>query len=209
MAFDLQEQEQIDSLKIHWRQWGRWVVLAVGCLALAYIGYRGYCLYRVRQVEASAAVYVDLEQAARTQDLATVKSAAARIEADYPSSPYAVRAAFLAARAAFDKNDLAYSSAQLTWAAANTKEPALLALAQLRLASVMLDQKQYDGAVAVLNRPHDAAYDALYYDAKGDAFFLKGDKGAARDAYRAALAKLAGDSPSHQYVQTKLDALGG
>jgi predicted negative regulator of RcsB-dependent stress response len=209
MAFDLQEQEQIDSLKEHWQRWGRWVAAAVGCLAVGYLGYTGYRLYHARQVEASAAVYVDVEKAVRSQDLAAAKSAAARIESEYPSSPYAARAAFVAARAAFDKNDLDYARTQLSWVESHSKEPALVALAQIRIANVLMDQKQYDAAIAQLDRAHDAAFDALYYDAKGDVFSLKGDKGAARDAYRAALAKLAGDSPSHQYVQTKLDALGG
>lgn len=209
MAFDLQEQEQIDSLKAFWNQWGKWVAAAVAGLALGYLGYKAYNLYQARQIEASAALYVSVEQAARSQDLAAAKRAAQGIEAEYPASPYAARAAFLAARTAFDKNDLDFARAQLTWAATHAKEPALVALAQLRLASVLLDQKQYDAAIAQLNRAHDASFDALYYDAKGDVFTLKGDKGAARDAYKAALAKMAGDSPSHQYVQTKLDALGG
>lgn len=209
MAFDLQEQEQIDSLKASWNHWGKWVAAVVGCAAIGYIGFKAYTMYQARQVEASAAIYVSVEQAARSQDLAAAKAAVVRIEADYPTSPYAARAAFLAARTAFDKNDAAFARAQLSWVTAHAKEPLLVTMAQLRLASVLMDQKQYDAAIAQLNLAHDPAFDALYYDAKGDVFTLKGDKGAARDAYKAALAKLAGDSPSHQYVQTKLDALGG
>ncbi|MBV8046252.1 MAG: tetratricopeptide repeat protein [Paludibacterium sp.] len=209
MAFDLQEQEQIDSLKVFWNQWGKWVVAGVGCLAIGYLGYKAYNLYQARQVEASAAVYVSLEQAAGAQDLAKVKAGAASIEADYATSPFAPRAAFLAAKAGFDKNDLAYARDQLNWVATHAKEPALVSLAQLRLANVLLDQKQYDAAVAQLNLAHEPAFDALYFDAKGDVFAIKGDKSAARDAYQAALAKLASDAPSREYIQTKLDALGG
>ncbi|TDR77773.1 YfgM family protein [Paludibacterium purpuratum] len=209
MAFDLQEQEQIDSLKAHWNQWGKWLVTGVGCLAIGYLGYKAYAMYQARQVEASAAVFVSLEQAMGAQDLAKVKQGAASIEADYSTSPYAVRAAFLAAKAGFDKNDLTYAREQLSWAATHAKETALVSLAQLRLASVLMDQKQYDAAVAQLNLAHDPAFDALYFDAKGDVFSLKGDKGAARDAYKAALAKLGNDASNREYVQTKLDALGG
>lgn len=209
MAFDLQEQEQIDSLKVSWNQWGKWVVAGVGCLAVGYLGYQAYSMYQSRQFAASAAIYVSVEQAVREQDLAKIKGSVASIETDYPSSPYAPRAAFLAAKAGFDKNDLTYARTQLTWVSTHAKETALVSLAQLRLASVLLDDKQYDAAIAQLNLAHDPAFDGLYFDAKGDVFSLKGDKSAARDAYKAALAKLGSDVPNRAYIQTKLDALGG
>jgi predicted negative regulator of RcsB-dependent stress response len=209
MAYDLQEQEQIESLKIFWNQWGKWIAAAVVGLALGYIGFKGYRSYETRQVEASATLYSGLERSAQGQDLAAVKTAAARIETDYAMSPYAPRAAFLAARLGFEKNDEAFVKDQLGWVIGHAKEPALVALAHLRLSSVLLDEKQYDAALAELDSAHDSAFDALYFDAKGDVYALKGDKGAARDAYQAALAKLTGDAPNRSYIQTKLDALGG
>lgn len=209
MAFDLQEQEQIDSLKIFWGRWGKWIAGAVVVLVVAFLGYKGYGLYRAHQIEASAALYVKVEQSAKVDDLAQIRKDAATIETDYPASPYAVRAAFLAAKVGFDKNDSGYARAQLEWAEKNARESALVALAQLRLAGLMADAKQYDAAIAQLNRPHDNAFAPLFDDAKGDVFSLKGDKSAARDAYRSALSKLSADAPNRQYVQAKLDALGG
>ena len=83
------------------------------------------------------------------------------------------------------------------------------AIARLRLASLLLDQKTYDAAIAELNKEHPAGFDALFLDLKGDVLVAKGDAAAARDAYKSALAKLVGDSPNRQFIQTKLDALGG
>jgi len=209
MAFDLQEQEQIDSLKIFWNQWGKWIAAGVLALAVGFLAYKAYLLYQAKQVDAASVIYSSVEQAAAGQDLAQVKAQTASIEKDYATTPYAPRAAFLAAKLGFDKNETDYVKAQLSWVVANAKEPSLIALAQLRMAAVALDQKQYDVAIAQLTAAHDAAFDALFFDAKGDAFSLKGDKDGARDAYQAALAKLAADAPNRQYVQTKLDALGG
>jgi len=208
MAFDLQEQEQIESLKVVWNQYGKWVASAVLVLAAGYLGFKGYQLYQVKQVEASAAVYTSVERAGTAQDFAGLKNAVAQIENSFGASPYAPRAAFLAARMGFEKNDLTYARDQLNWVVANAKEQPLVALAHLRLASILTDQKQYDAALAQLENAHDGALDPLFFDAKGDVYALKGDKGAARDAYKAALAKLQGDSPNRPYIQTKLDALG-
>ena len=207
MAFDLQEQEQIDDLKVVWQQWGRWVAALIACLALAYLGYTGWQLYQAKQVEASAVLYNNLESAA--QDQKAFKAAVSQIETGYPSSPYAGRAALLAAKSAIEHKNLAEARVQLNWAISHAKEPLIVTLAQLRLSQVLLDEKQYDAALTQLERPHDPAFDALYFDAKGDVFSLKGDKGGAADAYRSALAKLSGDAPGRDFIQIKLDALGG
>lgn len=209
MAFDLQEQEQIDELKAFWAQWGKWISAAVLAAALGYLGTKGWNYYQQSQADKASAVYDEVASAAQAGDLAKMKSSMAVLQSDYGRTAYASRAALLAAKTAFDKQDLALAKSQLTWAVEHAKEPALQAVARLRLAAVLLDEKRYDAAIAELNQEHVSAYDALFLDLKGDVYAAKGDSKAARDQYRSALAKLAGDSPNRQYIQTKLDALGG
>ncbi|BAK77928.1 protein of unknown function [Pseudogulbenkiania sp. NH8B] len=209
MAFDLQEQEQIDELKAFWAQWGKWISAAVLAAALGYLGTKGWTYYQQSQAEKASAVYDEVAGAAQAGDLAKMKSSMSVLQSDYGRTAYASRAALLAAKTAFDKQDLALAKSQLTWAAEHAKEPALQAVARLRLAAVLLDEKRYDAAIAELNQEHVSAYDALFLDLKGDVYAAKGDSKAARDQYRSALAKLGGDSPNRQYIQTKLDALGG
>lgn len=209
MAFDLQEQEQIDELKAFWAQWGKWISAAVLAAALGYLGTKGWTYYQQSQAEKASAVYDEVASAAQAGDLAKMKGSMAVLQSDYGRTAYASRAALLAAKTAFDKQDLALAKSQLTWAVEHAKEPALQAVARLRLAAVLLDEKRYDAAIAELNQEHVSAYDALFLDLKGDVYAAKGDSKAARDQYRSALAKLVGDSPNRQYIQTKLDALGG
>ncbi|AXK39732.1 YfgM family protein [Crenobacter cavernae] len=209
MAFDLQEQEQLDALKAFWSRWGKWIAGAVAGLALAYAGYQGWQYYEKQQSSAAAAVFSQVEASLAKGDLAAVKGVQAKLAEAYPGSAYASRAAFLAARAAFDKGDLAYAKQQLTWVTQHSDEAALKALAHLRLAAVQLDEKRFDAAIAELNQEHPTSFDALFLDLKGDVYVARGDAKSARDAYKAALAKLAGESPNRQFIQTKLDALGG
>jgi len=208
MAYDLQEQEQIDSMKAFWQQWGKLIGGAVLAISVGYLGYKGYGYYQAAQASKAAVVFADVEQAAQTQDLAKVKSAAAQLQADYAGTAYAADAALLAAKVAFEKNDPATAQAQLGWVVQNVKDESMVAVAHLRLATIQLDQKHYDAALAELGQAHPSAFDALFLDLRGDVQTAKGDKAAARDAYKAALAKLVGDSPNRQFIQTKLDALG-
>jgi predicted negative regulator of RcsB-dependent stress response len=89
MAFDLQEQEQIESLKAFWQLWGKWIAGGVLALALAYVGYVAWGMHRAQQVSAAAQIYSAIEQSAQGQDLNGVRAGVTQIEFQYAATPYA------------------------------------------------------------------------------------------------------------------------
>ena len=72
---------------------------------------------------------------------------------------------------------------------------------------MLLDQKQYDAAIAALDAKHSESFDGLFLDMKGDIFNLQGKPADAKTAYEAALAKLDPKGSTKQYTQVKLDAV--
>ncbi len=209
MAFDLEEQEQIDSMKAFWNHTGKWIAVVVAGLALGYVGYKAWTLHEQSLAREAAVAYSALEKKAIAGDLAGLRKDVTAIETDYVKTSYASRAALLVARVANDKGDTAFARTQLSWVVEHSTEPGLKSVALLRLAAIELDQKNYPAALTALGREHDAAFDAEFLDLKGDVQFAKGDTAAARDSYKSAVAKLSGDSPSRPFIQTKLEALGG
>ena len=197
MAFDLQEQEQIDAAKAFWQQWGKWISLAVIVVALGYLGYQGWKYYRSHQAEQAALLYAPVETAVTEGDAGKLVASAK------------ARASLLAARVAFDKGDTKTAEQELLWVAGNAAEPAVKAVAQLRLAGLQLDAGQTDAALAELARPIDATFLPQQLELKGDALLVKGDRQGARAAYQEAIAKLAPDAPQLALLNVKLDALGG
>jgi predicted negative regulator of RcsB-dependent stress response len=71
---------------------------------------------------------------------------------------------------------------------------------------VLLEQKQFDAALAQLSNPPQA-FAGLYADRRGDILYAQGKKEEARAAWQQALEALGAD-PAVQLVQLKLDALG-
>ncbi|MBE5530032.1 tetratricopeptide repeat protein [Laribacter hongkongensis] len=209
MAFDLQEQEQIDAAKAFWQQWGKWISLAVIVVALGYLGYQGWKYYRSHQAEQAALLYAPVETAVTEGDAGKLVASAKALQDAYPKSGYAARASLLAARVAFDKGDTKTAEQELRWVAGNAAEPAVKAVAQLRLAGLQLDAGQTDAALAELARPIDATFLPQQLELKGDALLVKGDRQGARAAYQEAIAKLAPDAPQLALLNVKLDALGG
>jgi predicted negative regulator of RcsB-dependent stress response len=209
MAYDLEEQEQIDALKAWWKDNGRLVVLAVVAAALAAAAASGWRWYGERQNARAAQLYSQVEDAVRSADAAQAKGLAAQVVAEYPRTAFASMAALVAAKVDFDAGDLKGAAAQLEWAAANAREETTRALAQLRLAAVRLDEKQYEQALQLLDRKPPEAFEGLYADLRGDVLVAQGKLPEARAAYRRALENLPAESSFRLIVQAKLDGIGG
>lgn len=207
--YDLEEQEQLDSLKTWWKMYGNLVTGVVGVAAVCMLAWQGWNWHQRGQSAQAAAVYGALEQAVGLHDAQKVKAAAGELTEKFGNTNYAPLGALLAARHSFDAGDLKTAKVQLAWAAENGKDE-LKDLARLRLAAVQLDEKAYDEALGQLNAAHAAAFDVRFLELKGDVLVAQGKKDDAKAAYKAALDKgEAKNGPLRELLQQKLDSLGG
>jgi predicted negative regulator of RcsB-dependent stress response len=97
---------------------------------------------------------------------------------------------------------------QLDWAIKNAKETTVSALASLQLANILAEEKDFEGALKLLNASHDAGFDGLFADLKGDVLVSLGKSAEAKTAYEEALAKLDQRGKFRALTQQKLEALG-
>ncbi|MGH8641059.1 MAG: YfgM family protein [Burkholderiales bacterium] len=207
MAYDHQEQEQLEELKAWWRENGKLVMLAaIGC-ALVIAAYQGWRHYRHTQSVAAATLYEQLDQAERAGDRNKARELATQIVGNYGSTPYGAFAALSAARASFESGDLADARARLTWVVENARDDAVKDVARLRLAGVLLDEKNYAGALKWIESKPAEALAGLYADLKGDILVAQGNRAEARNAYQLALDKSERGSPYRATLQLKLDSL--
>ena len=208
-VYDLEEQEQLDDLKAWWHRWGNAVTAVVVAACIAAAGVQGWRWWTANQSEEASALFTGLSQAVRAQDLTKAKEATAQLEDKYSRSGYSARAALVLAKMLFDSGDTAGAKTQLQWVIDKSDEADLKEIARYRLAEVLVNDKQYDEALKMLDAKHGASYAGLYADLRGDALAMAGRAADARAAYADALTKLDAKSTYKQYVQVKLDALGG
>jgi predicted negative regulator of RcsB-dependent stress response len=208
MAYDLQEQEQLEELKEWWTEYGNLVILGVALAALAIAGFQGWRYYRHSQSLAAVALYEQLEQAERAGDGRKARDIAGEIVAKYGSTPYGAFAALSAARVSFEGGDLAEAKSQLTWVVEHARRDELRDIARLRLAGVLLDEKNYGEALQLVDTKPADSMAGLYADLKGDILLAQGNSTDARNAYQLALDRSEAGSPYRATLQLKLDALG-
>jgi predicted negative regulator of RcsB-dependent stress response len=211
MAYDLEEQEKLDALKAWWKKHGTLLSVVVAAVLLAWGGWNSWRAYQGHVSKQAMGYFEALEDAARmggNDASARIKAAAGTLRSDYPNTGYAGRGALVAAQALQAQNDLPGAREQLEWLAAQKKQGALQPVAKLRLAGILLDQKQYDAALAQLN---DAppSFAALFADRRGDVLAAQGKTKEARDAWKLAVDGLGANSSLASVVQLKLDALSG
>jgi len=208
MAYDLEEQEQIATLKAWWDKYGNattWVLIAA---LAAYSGWNGWNYYQRDQAGKASALYDQLQAAVEAKDNAKVLRAAGDMESQFGSTAYAPMAALVAAKSAFEANDLKSAKAQLQWAVDHGADE-FKAVAKVRLAGVLLDEKAYDEALKVLTGDVPAQFAGAVADRKGDVLAAQNKLTEARAAYKAALDATDKKNPGRQLIQMKLEAIGG
>jgi predicted negative regulator of RcsB-dependent stress response len=208
-AYDLEEQEQLETLKAWWKENGNLVLTALSLVLIVLAAWQAWNYYQRNQAAQASALYDAVQKAAGANDLKQVRESAGAILEQYPRTTYAAMAALVSAKAHFQGGDLKTAHAQLAWVAENARDEALQDIARLRLVSVMLDEKAYDDALKALDAKHGAAFDAQFLAVRGDVLVAQGKKEEARGAYKAALDKAdAKDAGSRGSIQLRLDALG-
>ncbi len=207
MAYDLQEQEQLDELKAWWGKYGNLILTVATVVLLAFAAYNGWRWYQRTQAEEAAGLYAELERAMAARESERVKTLSATLTDKYGRTAYGAMAALQAARWSAENGDNAGARTRLQWVIEHADHPEIIAIARVRLAGVLLDEKQLDEALKVLDGATPSIHATAIADRRGDILFAQNKINEARAAYRDALAKAAAEHPLRQLIQLKLDAL--
>ena len=210
MAYDLEEQEQLASVKGWWHDNGTKLLTAVAVVAIGVSGWQAWRIWQSNQVQQAGAQYEVLLKAAQEGDAKGLRDAGGTLVENFPGTLYASMGALVAARFHVEHADPKNAKAQLQWVVERSPSDELRDLARLRLAAVLFDEKAYDEALALLEAKHAAPYEAQYAALRGYLLVAKNKAAEAKLAYRLALDKTGEKSAAFRNsVQLRLDALGG
>lgn len=208
MAAHLDDQQELENFKYFWHSKGRWLFAV---LLLASLVYLGWVLYQghieTKNEEAATALAGLVEKAKTSQDKQSLQADLSILQQNYPESISSAQATMMVAADLFDQGQYEAAEKQLNWVLQNQQIPFVRALAIQRLATVQLQQKKYDAALATLKMPVDAVFEALILETQGDVLYAQGKNKEALAVYEQALAKTVQDAPGLQLLQLKADEL--
>ena len=205
---DLEEQEQLDQLKHFWNTWGTLISSVLILVAGGLVAWNGYQYWQNRQAGQAAALYDAVEIAARSGDQARMSQAFADMKAKYGGTTQASQAGLALAKAKIEAGDADAAKEALTWVALQSGDDGLKALARVRLAGVLMDQKNYDDALKQLSGSVPLEFEAVFADRKGDIYLLQDKRADAISEYAKAWKSLEEGVEYRRLVEVKLGALG-
>lgn len=210
------EEEQVEAIKNWWNENGKSLLVTIAVVLAGYFGWNGYQDNKVAQGEAASNLYQQLVNQAtkplalQTEaDKAEIEVIATQIKEEFSGSLYAQFSGLYLAKFAIEANDFDTAAAELQALVDTADKGPVAYLAQVRLARVLIQQKKYDEALALVQTTPEASFTAQYEEVKGDALFAKGDLSTASDAYQAARTAAASLGINTEVLQRKIDDLAG
>jgi predicted negative regulator of RcsB-dependent stress response len=205
---DLQEQEQLDALKTFWKTYGTLITWALIAALAVYAGLNGWKWWQRDQSTKAAGMFDQIELAVQGGDAQRAGQVFGDLKERYPRTVFAAQAGLLAARVQFDRGQSDAAKASLTWVADNASEDEYRTVARLRLAGLLLQAKDFDGALKQLDLAKAPTFEALVADRRGDVLLAQGKPSEARNAYQAAWKAMDEKIEYRRLIDAKLTALG-
>ncbi|MCL9775975.1 YfgM family protein [Vibrio methylphosphonaticus] len=196
------EEQQVEAIKDWWQENGKAVVLGVVVGLGGLFGWRFYQDSAIQAQEAASEQYTSVVEAIAAQGTEASAEVQSFIDTS-KATEYSVLASLQLAKAQVEAGELDQALEQLQWAQANTKDVAVSPLVTYRIARIMAEQENVDGARAELDKITDEAWAGRVAELRGDIAINAGERDAAYSAYTEA--QQAQDAS--QALQIKLDDL--
>ena len=216
-TYDLEEQEQLAELKAWWKQYGGLLTNILTVAALLVLAWQGWNWYQRNQTAQASVIFGALQQAVQAGDAPRVKAASGELLEKFGGTTYASLGTLSAAKVLVEAGDAKTAKAQLLSLAENGKDE-FRDLARLRVAALMLDDKEFDQALKQLEGTVSPGFEARFSEVRGDVLIAQDKKADALAAYQKALASVSatvdqgwqGQSNAvyRELLQMKLDSLG-
>ena len=204
------EEEQIEAFKSWWKKNGLMTVAAVAIAVGGYFGWQAWKTSQANYTSEASALYKNLFHA--TSDLGnennqkTVTFIAKQLSEDYGDTGYAMFGQLFLARVDAEKGQYDQAITDLENAIGKTEDASFIAIADLRIAQLMLQKDDFSGALARAEKVTEQEFDAQKQELIGDIYIQQGKRDEARLAYQKASDAL-GVGVNHPLLDIKLKDL--
>jgi predicted negative regulator of RcsB-dependent stress response len=205
---DLDEQEQLATLKHFWDKYGRIVTAVLTVFALSYAGWTAWNVWQTGLEQKSAVRFDEMSRAVAAGDIAKTDRVFADMKEQFGATSYTAQAALLDARMNYEKGNVDATKAALQWLVDSSAESAYRDVARLRLGGVLIEAKQYEQAIKLLSSNISKPFAALAADRVGDAYSLQNKTEEAKAQYLKAYAGLPASDEYRKMIDVKLARMG-
>ncbi len=203
------DKEQVEELKELWKEYGRWILLAVVVgLAVSY----GWRYWQARKyttnIEASDQ-YQSLLVATENNNWTQVAAKKIVLEQQFPKSSYTAYANFVEAQNYVNQANYDKALADYAWVLNNNKNSIYEQLARVRSARLLMAQNKVDAAGKMLATVNNKAFMPAINSIKGDIAVAKNDVKKAGKYYQDAFVGFESQGVSDPVLMMKVQSYAG
>lgn len=206
MSAVLNEQEQVDLIKDYWKRYGNFFLSTILVIAIGMVGWRYWQNQQLAKKNDASSRYQSLLVSFSSKHMSDVNAKAQDIISTYPSTVYASMSSLILA--AHNIQDKQYKQAKnnLHWVLAHSRNPAILATTNIRLARLLIATNHPKAALQKLqNIP--LSFSGVADMIKGDIYRTSGNTLKAHNEYLSSLKQLSSTDPLYTIVNMKLNDL--
>lgn len=207
MSVYMTEEEQLESIKKWWKQYGNLITVLFSLILLAIVGYRYFNWHHDKLTQQASVAYEQMMVALSNQNTKAVKSYANLLINDHSNSVYADAAHMTLAKIYISKNKLDKATEELQTVATNSKMLALKQIAKIRMARIFAAEKSYTNALKELSSVEDKTYIPIINELKGDIYGATGQYQEAMNSYKHALDEVKTNGMSNLFLEMKTNEL--
>lgn len=208
------EEEQVEAIKKWWEENGKSTVVSIVVVLAGWLGWNGYQDSVRATGEAASEVYEQLvvkatlpAQQQTDAEKAEMVALADQLASEFNGTLYSDFGQLFQAKFAIDAGDYAKAKTSLEALVAKKGEAPVHALAQVRLARVLIQLNELDQALALMQQAPIAGFDAQFAEVRGDVLFAQGKTAEARTAYQQASEAARQQGINTQLLERKINDL--
>ncbi len=209
MDDNLTDQQQAEIVKKWLKDNGMSILLSIALGISGYFGLQFYQKDKLRDYENASRLYAEIEFALRQQRITQAQNLLQEMDNNFSGSPYQYQSHLALAKLHMDSLDYDSAIIQLEFVMENTSDESFRHISRLRIARIMVEQKQLDEALLLLDSVSNIpnAYEPYYQSVKGDIYASQGLLDKAKSAYSIALDSLEPGNFDFDFIKMKSDQI--
>ncbi len=204
MSDNLTEEQQVEAIKRWWKENGIAVIAGLVIGLVAIFGWRAWGDYKDSNAAEASALYGEFQISLNANNQESITALQQKFMTDYASTPYASLVSLAMAKKAVEDKNTSAAKTSLQWVLDNTKQAQIKHTARIRLIALLINDKEYEAALALINVKQTGGYAGIYNELRGDLLLAQGDVAAAHNAYDKALQSEGLSSASREIISAKL-----
>ncbi|QMT60235.1 tetratricopeptide repeat protein [Legionella sp. PC997] len=207
MSVYMTEEEQLESIKKWWKQYGNLVTIVLSLVLFGIAGYRYLHWHQEKLTQQASVAYEQMMVALSNQNIKAVRAYANELIHEHGRTVYADAAHMTLAKIYVSKNKLDKATEELQAVAANSKMSTLKQIAKIRIARIFAAEKSYTNALKELSNVEDNTYLPVINELKGDIYGATGQYKEAMNSYKQALDEVKSNGMGNLFLEMKTNAI--